>query len=270
MPRNRRNALPLHEFQGRVRFFMRGHKLHGAIFLRMPSGRIAEIRTKPHEGVDISHLTSMVSARMRKTAVGGFFGDVWKKAKDTAKKAASKKVAMTLYKSARRVATSPEFVKAASVAFPVAALANKLAMTPEGQQALSMMPGGKFAVTGMKAATLIDRAIMKNDSAAKAQIADIVSAAAEGDPRADQANVILRAVYQLGKKKGAWNGSRSMVNSAPRRSVPRQRAPASHPFAAPLYTPRGYPSILSRPGKRFDVFRPPSFASIYSMGKGPA
>lgn len=187
------------EFKSRCQFYVQGDKLHGVVRVRMPNGRIVEFRTRPHEGIDLSLLTSKILRKQQGTEVGGFFSSAWKKAKNTAKAVASNSVTKTLYNTTQTALKNPIV-----------------------RQALAQVPGGNQAMLGLKAASLLEKAINHKDPKAKQQIRKIHRLARQGHPNAQRTLAILQAVHQAGKQKNAWvRQGRRYVRPPARGGVPR-------------------------------------------------
>jgi hypothetical protein len=188
-------------FASKCAFFVRNGQMHGRCVIQLRDGSHVTIETRPGQGVPMSLLTHSLAMRETEGEVGGIFGDVWKGAKKAAGGIATGKVAVDLLKTASTVARSDL-----------------------GSVALSFVPGGTAVATAVKlgtqAADLLGKA-EQGSREAKEKILKVTQLAAQGNPVAIQAHVILKAVHAKGKAKGVFpiKGKARVVKVSPKKHV---------------------------------------------------
>lgn len=109
----------------------------------------------------------------------------------------------------------------------------KLASDPKVQAAVSVtIPGGAAIATGMKAATLIEKATLGASAEAKNKIAAITAAANQGNATAKKAYAVLKTVYAKGVAKNAWSTSVSRASKPVTSAATAPKKPSAAPAVA--------------------------------------
>lgn len=198
-------GISLPEFQGRCKFYLKGNTLHGEVVVQLPDGSRKRITAA-------EDMTPAMRDIAEASPVGwGIPGvdldDAVDAVKSTAKAVVKSDVTKKLYGAAKTLAANPKLQAAVAVT----------------------VPGGSAIAIGMKAATLIEKATLSKDPAAKAKIAAISSAAQSGNKTAQKAHAVLKTVYAQGKAKGAWSSSASVKAKAP---APSGKKKSAAPMAA--------------------------------------
>ncbi len=182
------------EFQDRIKFYERGGKLYGVVYIQDYEGRLREIRTKEEDAIDINLLTNDL-AREHELSVGWGLGDAFSAVKSVAKGAAVNSVTKGLYSAAKEV-TGPVY---------------DIAKNPAIQATIaSTVPGGAGIVLGIKAVQMVE-AVKNGDGSAAARMAEIAQAAADGNPEAAKALEILKSANEVVKdtKKAVATGQKA-------------------------------------------------------------
>lgn len=190
--------ISLNEFASRISFRQEGNTIHGELIFRMPDGTKKKIVAQG----SIEDALQRVAA---KSPVGwgipGFdVDDVVDAGKAIVKSSVTKKI----YGTAVKLAADPKIQAAVAVT----------------------VPGGAAIAVGMKAATMLEKATLGKDPAAKAKIAAITTAAAAGNKTAAKAQAVLKTVYAKGKLKGAWGNTTTKAKPKTTSSKKPSAAPA--------------------------------------------